>query len=600
MRIQLIHQLFEKQSKNNPTLAIIENKDRLCSHLELNEKAEKIAALLEKLGVNKNVPVGIYAKSSLSTFCYMLGALKAQGLYVPLNIELPFQTIEFILKDAQIHIVLTHQSLSGFFSTEALEIIPLFDDWVAIRLSHPPYPQPIAASSHLAYILYTSGTTGKPKGVMVSHENLIWAYLGWEKDYGLKEENFRHLQMANFAFDVFTGEWVRALCSGGTLIICEKPTLLNPEKLYDLMVEFKVNIAEFVPAVLRKLAQYLEFKNLHLDYMKTLICGSDSWTIGEYKYFKRFCIPGARLINSYGLTEATIDSAFYECHNVSELTQEQTLVPIGRSFHYVKIYILDENLKEVKRGTVGEICIGGKTVSQGYLNQTALNREKFIKNPFDRSSMLLKTGDLGSINKAGDIEFLGRKDSQTKIYGYRIELSAIEAVLNEYPSIKGSLVSVEETSSNHEHLSAWLELEKEKIEYSKLQAYLLEKLPPYMIPRVYYNIDHLPLTENRKINRKAILPRNRLFPSGLNKLESAKNEFEEFLVVWLKEHLGLEEIATNEPLYHIGLNSLQITSLATCIELKHKIAIEPCKLMPATIEKIGLMIQESKHQLLYS
>ncbi|HEY9653443.1 MAG TPA: condensation domain-containing protein, partial [Coleofasciculaceae cyanobacterium] len=225
----------------------------------------------------------------------------------------------------------------------ALIAIYLEKDWEVIAQESDENPITNVTAENLAYVIYTSGSTGKPKGVMIQHNSLVNAYFAWEEAYQLRAAPTCHLQMASFSFDVFAGDLVRALCSGGTLVLCPRDFLLDPQKLYQLMLKEKVDCAEFVPAVLRNLIQYLEENEQRLNFIRLLVCASDSWYVGEYKKFKRLCSQQTRLINSFGLTEATIDSSYFEATTL-DLSIER-LVPIGRPFANTQLYILDSNLQ---------------------------------------------------------------------------------------------------------------------------------------------------------------------------------------------------------------------------------------------------------------
>ncbi len=314
---------------------------------------------------------------------------------------------------------------------------------------------------NLAYVIYTSGSTGQSKGVMIEHQSLVNTYLGWEQIYQLRSKASCHLQMASFAFDVFSGDVVRALCSGGKLVLCPKEVLLSPEQLYALMLQEKVDCAEFVPVVLRHLIAYLEESQQRLDFMQLLICGSDSWYGGEYEKFRGLCGEKTRLINSFGLTEATIDSSYFESPTAN-LPKDQ-LVPIGRPFPNTQIYILDSNLQPVPIGVTGELYISGKGLARGYRHRPDLTAQKFIANPFSNQQLarLYKTGDLARYWADGNIEFLRRSDRQVKIRGFRIELGEIEAVLSQHPAVREVVVLSQEETQAFTRLIAYVVPDKQ-------------------------------------------------------------------------------------------------------------------------------------------
>ncbi|MDB9435706.1 amino acid adenylation domain-containing protein, partial [Dolichospermum lemmermannii CS-548] len=448
-----IHQLFEEQVKRTPdAVAVVFEREQL-TYQELNIKANQLANYLQTLGVKPEVLVGLYVERSLEMVVGLLAILKAGGAYLPLDPSYPQERIAFMLTDAQVALVLTQQRLIADLPVNSDRIICL--DNLIIQESTNNIPSKVSPEN-LAYVIYTSGSTGQSKGVMLNHHSLTNAYLAWEEAYQLRTSASSHLQMASFSFDVFTGDLVRALCSGGKLVLCPRELLLEPEKLHQLMLQEKIDCAEFVPAVLRNLILYLEKNHKCLDFMKLIICGSDSWYVQEYEKFRQFCGSSTRLINSFGVTEATIDSTYFETHTI-DLCVEQ-LVPIGCAFANTQIYILDRYLQPVPIGVPGELHIGGVGLARGYLNRPDLTQEKFIANPFSNqpNERLYKTGDLARYLPDGNIEYLGRIDNQVKIRGFRIELGEIEAALSQHPVVRETVVIARENSAGDKQLVAYL------------------------------------------------------------------------------------------------------------------------------------------------
>jgi len=457
-----IHQLFEAQVEETPEAIAVVYEDsetgcrEVATYRELNQQANQLAHYLRKRGVGPEVLVGVCLERSLAMVVALLGVLKAGGAYVPLDPTYPQERLVFMLKDAQVRVLLTQQRLVDLRLSPNSQVVCLDTDWETIASENEDNLTNCVTAANLAYLIYTSGSTGKSKGVMVQHRSLVNAYLAWEEAYQLRSHVRCHLQMASFAFDVFSGDWVRALASGGKLVLCPRELLLTPQKLYELMCREQVDCAEFVPVVLRHLIQYLEESNQRLDFMRLLVCGSDSWYVREYRKFRRFCGPQTRLINSFGLTEATIDSSYFETAAM-DLAVEQ-LVPIGRPFTNTQIYILDSDLKPVPIGIPGELHIGGLGLARGYRDRPQLTAAQFIPDPFstEAGDRLYKTGDLARWLPDGNIELLGRIDYQEKIRGYRIELGEIEATLSQHPSVQETVVLVREDCPGEKRLVAYV------------------------------------------------------------------------------------------------------------------------------------------------
>ena len=315
-----IHQLFEAQVEQTPDAVAVSFEGSSLSYRELNHCANQLARYLQGLGVEPEVLVGICLDRSLEMIVSLLGVLKAGGAYLPLDPAYPKERLSFILSDAGVSVLLTQSKLVQELPPLQAEIVLLDRDKEAIALHDRANLETLTTLDNLAYTVYTSGSTGRAKGVLVVHRNLVNAYQGWSKSYQLKTLK-SHLQMASFSFDVFSGDWIRALCSGAKLVLCPRDLLLEPDKLNPLMGKEEIDSAEFVPAVLKNLVQYLESTGQNLHLMKLLVVGSDILYVREFEQFRRVCGEKTRLINSYGVTEATIDSTYFESTTL-ELSSE--------------------------------------------------------------------------------------------------------------------------------------------------------------------------------------------------------------------------------------------------------------------------------------
>ncbi|NEP09078.1 MAG: amino acid adenylation domain-containing protein [Symploca sp. SIO2C1] len=489
-----IHELFAEQvERRSDNIAVVFGNEQI-TYRELNAKANQLAYYLQSLGVGSEVIVGICIQRSVEMLVGLLGILKAGGAYLPLDPSYPRDRLAYLLEDSGVTLLLASEKSVVRLPESKGRVVFLDQDWPVIsqnsaeNLAFPTKP------ASLAYVIYTSGSTGKPKGVEIEHKSLVNAYRSWEQAYQLRPQS-SHLQMASFSFDVFTGDWVRALCSGAKLVLCPRDFLLEPEKLYRLMLQEQVDYAEFVPAVMRNLIEYLENTEQNLDFMRVLAIGSDSWSVQEYQRFRQFCGSGTRLVNSYGVSEATIDSCYFENANIQRPVESP--VPIGKPFANALLYILDAHLQLVPIGVPGELHIGGIGLARGYLNRPELTAKKFIANPFipnpveylhfdgnkaegrrqkaegckveeydkclarfdisqEEGARLYKTGDQARYLPDGNIELLGRIDNQVKIHGFRIEPGEIEALLAKRPEVRQTTVIVREDQPNNKRLVAYV------------------------------------------------------------------------------------------------------------------------------------------------
>jgi amino acid adenylation domain-containing protein len=552
---QCIHQLFEAQVEKTPDAIAVVFEEQQLTYRELNDKANQLAHYLQKLGVDPEVLVGICVERSLEMVIGFLGILKAGGAYLPLDPAYPQERITFMLADAQVSVVLTQQRLIAELPANFAQIICL--DHLITQESKENLSTEVRPEN-LAYVIYTSGSTGQSKGVMIQHSSLVNAYFAWDTKYQLRTNATSHLQMASFSFDVFSGDLIRALCSGGKLVLCPRNYLLSSEQLYELMQKEKIDCAEFVPAVLRNLIQYLENSQQRLDFMRLLICGSDSWSGSEYLKFFQFCSSQTRLINSYGLTEATIDSSYFETKS-QKISAEQ-IVPIGQPFPNTKFYILDQYLQPIPIGVAGELYIGGFNLARGYRHRPELTAEKFIPNPFSHNpgEHLYKTGDLVRYLLDGNIEFLQRIDNQVKIRGFRIEIGEIEAAINQNPEIRETVVIVREDKQDDKRLVAYVIPQSTDISVLELRNFLKAKLPDYMIPSAFVVLEKIPLTPNGKIDRRALPVPDTIQQPEENTSLNLTPVQEMLAGIWA-DILGIKQVGIHDNFFELGGHSLLAT-----------------------------------------
>jgi amino acid adenylation domain-containing protein len=555
-RGKCVHHLFEEQASRTPDARAVAYGGQTLTYRELNARANRLARHLARRGVGRGALVGVCLERSPDALVAILGVLKAGGAYVALDPTYPQDRLGFMTADSQATVVLTHRALRDRLATTTAELIFL-DDWPTIANEAPGDFAGGAATDGPAYVVYTSGSTGKPKGVVVSHAGLLNSYLGWEEAYDLRHPGACHLQMAGMSFDVFSGDWVRALCSGGKLVICPMDVFLNPEQLYELMARERVTCAEFVPAVLRGLMDYLAKSGRRLDFMRLLIAGSDTWYVREYREFKRLCGLGTRVINSYGVAEATIDSTFFEGSVAAR--PDEGVVPIGRPFANAEVYVLDPALQPVPVGVPGELYLGGVGLALGYLNRPELTAQKFIPHPFraEPGARLYKTGDLARYRADGNLEFLGRGDHQLKIRGLRIEAGEIEAALAQHPEVREALVVAREDTPGDRRLVAYVvPANGQAVSAADLRGFLQGKLPEYMVPSFFVPLEAVPLSPNGKVDRRALPPPPREDRAGADGLLTPRDVVEAQLALIWQEVLGVQNVGVRDNFFAAGGHSM--------------------------------------------
>jgi len=556
-----LHELFEAQARRTPdAIAVVAPEAGSLTYGQLDARANQLAHHLRARGIGPEVLVGVCLERTPELLVALLGILKAGGAYVPLDPTYPAERLARMASEARLSLLLTQQALVETFANPEVALY-LLDTEDPARAALPTHAPPrLTTPDGLAYVVFTSGSTGMPKGVMVSHRSWANAYLGWERSYGLREHCQSHLQMASFSFDVFAGDLSRALCSGGKLVLCPREWLLEPPRLLALMREERVDCAEFVPAVLRGLLQHLEETGQKLDFMRVLVAGSDAWYVNEYHRLQAIIGDGTRLINSYGVSEATIDSTWFES---GELGPGDTqLVPIGRPFANNQLYVLDAHQQPVPAGIAGELFIGGEGVARGYCHRPELTAERFVPAPFstEPGARLYRTGDRARYLPGGDLEFLGRADTQVKLRGFRVELGEIEAALGKHPSVQGAAVLLREDPGTPRRLVAYV-VGPDLSDMAVLRDHLRERLPDYMVPAVFVRLDAIPLSPNGKVDRKAFPAPDAAQRTGEQQLVEPRSETEASLLALWRDVLGQTSLGVTDDFFDVGGHSLLATQI---------------------------------------
>jgi fengycin family lipopeptide synthetase D len=546
--------LFEQQVEKTPNAVAIVFEDNELTYIQLNNQANQIANyLIANYSTRPDDLIGIIVDRSERMFVGILGILKSGAAYVPIDPDYPQDRVQFLMSDSQMKLILTDISLDTITEECNLPVIHLIKD---VHFFNQMSDENLCISintSQLAYIIYTSGSTGKPKGVMVEHGNLTNVALAWRRQYELGNFTVKLLQIASISFDVFVGDMCRALLNGGKLVVCPADIKVDAQDLYQLVNHHQINILESTPTVVLPLMQYIHDKNLAYSWMKLLILGADICPKEDFKKLLKYFGNTIRILNSYGTTETTIDSSFYET-NYANL-YEGGSVPIGKPMDNMTYLLLDSNQNIVPFGLIGELYIGGSSVARGYLNRPELTNERFIQNPFDSSDRLYRTGDLARWLPDGNLEFIGRGDDQVKIRGYRIELGEIETAIYTHTSVVQAVVCAKKNAFGEKILVAYIEVSDTIPTSSEWRAFLNEHLPEYMIPTFYVEMKEWQITPNGKLDRRH-LPELEMNLEPMITFALPENRTQEQLLAIWQEVLGKDTIGINDNLFEIGGSSL--------------------------------------------
>ncbi|MDJ0580940.1 amino acid adenylation domain-containing protein [Crocosphaera sp.] len=541
-------QLIESQVSVTPKNVAVIFEEQKLTYQQLNQKANKLAHYLRKLGIEPDTLVGICVERSLEMVVGLLGILKAGGAYVPIDPEYPDERLSYMIADSQVEVLLTQSSLLNKLPKSEAKVICLDQDWSTINEEQNSNLDISITADNLAYMIYTSGSTGKPKGAMNKHSGIVNRLLWMQETYQLNEGD-RVLQKTPFSFDVSVWEFFWPLLIGAKLVMAQPGGHRDSKYLIKLIQQQQITSLHFVPSMLQIFLEDVEV--VQCKSLKRVICSGEALPYDLQERFFEYL--NCELHNLYGPTEAAIDVTYWQCQHHHPLKK----VPIGRPVANTQLYILDAHLQPVPIGVKGELHIGGVQVGKGYLNQPELTEAKFIPNPFDEDTLLYKTGDLCRHLEDGNIEYLGRIDYQIKLRGFRIELGEIEASLVSHPDIKESVVIATKEQEN-KCLVAYC-VSTQPILPETLREYLKTKLPDYMVPSTFLMLEELPLTPNGKVNRRA-LPTPDFTPTIKSYVPPQTATEQTIIDIW-SASLGIETIGIYDNFFELGGNSLLATKV---------------------------------------
>ncbi len=573
-----IAMLFEEQVLLYPDKTALVFKDESFTYRKLNERANQLSRTLVDLGVNANTPVGILTDKSAEMIVGILAIIKAGGAYVPIDPEYPEQRIHFIIEDSGCRILLIQERYYHFEVPGVMKLNLNVSDSYSKDKTNPGQS---GSSSDLAYIMYTSGTTGKPKGSVIQQYSVI--RLVRNTNYIDLSASDRLLLTGAIVFDATTFEIWGMLLNGGTLYIAEKETILNPVALGNELINNDITILWLTSALFTLIAEQNTeiFRKLNF-----LLSGGDILSAPHINKV-RLANPNLKVINCYGPTENTTFSTTYliECffdHNI----------PIGKPISNSTTYIFDKYLNYQPIGLIGELYVGGEGLSKGYLNRDDLNRVSFIDNPLNPGEKLYKTGDLARWLPDGNIEFHGRADSQLKIRGFRVEPEEIESVITEIEGVVEAVIKAVKVEEGDYRLVAFLNVsETFTMEPKDIIRILRTKLPSYMVPSALKCMNGFPKTINGKTDKKALnadLDDLTIRP-GMDEYKFTPTE-EIIHNIWCKI-LKTDRVSNEESFYEIGGNSLLGLRLINMLREKLGISLNFKELvMNSTISQLAALI----------
>ena len=558
-----IPSLFEETVAQKGDEICIVTDDKNYTFAEFNNLVKLIDLEIRKITHGKKQTIAVAAERSIEMYASIYAIVRGGNSYLPIDPAYPEGRIEYMLENSGTKLVLAQDKFCDLFNK-----IKVLNVSETIRSGAFPTENPAVSAlpEDTAYIIYTSGSTGRPKGVKVSHRSLLNRILWMEKSYPL-DENSVILQKTPFTFDVSLWEIFWWGISGGKMAFMKSGEHFLPEKIVEAVKRQGVTTIHFVPSVFDLFVSRLENNPSEREKVASL---KDVFVSGEVlsaslinRFYAMFTAEKVKIHNLYGPTECAVDVTYYDCKS-----EETDPLPIGKPIDNTDIFILDSNMQAVPKGVTGEICVGGTNVGEGYVNNEGLTKEVFLKNPFGEGK-IYKTGDLGYINSENEIIFSGRKDSQIKLNGQRVELSEIENAISEIEGITLAAVAARKNSEGSQILCAFYTGESK--ESGEIRQKLGSSLPGYMIPQIIMHLEEMPLTSSGKIDRQS-LPVIDLdnIVSGKEFVE-ARTEEEKALVEAVKQVLKTDRVSVTDNFFELGGDSIQAIFVVSAL---HKAGFE--------------------------
>lgn len=551
LRHGFVPDLVSLHAHRMPEALALASATELVSYRNLEERANQLANYLRTLGVGPDVPVGVCLERSPSMAMVALAILKAGGAYVPLDPVYPPERLAFMLEDSQVPILITREVLNQQLPRNGWKVVDIEEQASEIAKQSTTAPEQPISGSQLAYVIFTSGSDGHPKGVQITHAALLNLVQWHLRAFDIVPAD-RASQLASVSFDAAVWELWPYLVAGSSVHFCDDTTRLTHESLQDWLLTERISIS-FVPTALAERLMTMEWPSGCA--LRVLLTGADT--------LHRYPAPGLpfAVVNNYGPTECTVVATSGQVLPNDHPDRKPT---IGRPIDNVQIHILDDDLRPVPTGQIGEVYIGGAGLARGYRNRPDLDREKFIPNPFSVTSneRLYRTGDLGRYLAGGQIAFVGRIDSQIKIRGYRIEPNEIISVLSQHPGVQASMVLARDDAAGNKQLVGYVvPIRGAQLSYASLVLFAREYLPDYMVPGLFVQLDSLPVNSNGKVDRASLPapdPTNIIGDQGRGRPQTA---IEKRIVRILGDLLGIEGIGTNDNFFFLGGHSLLGTQL---------------------------------------
>ncbi|MFF7958339.1 amino acid adenylation domain-containing protein [Streptomyces rubiginosohelvolus] len=560
-----VQELFEQRVAAAPdAVALIAGGEEL-TYAELNRRANRIAHRLRATGVGPESLVGLCLERGTDLMPALLGIVKSGAGYVPLDPANPADRLRHVISDAGVRTVVTDLGRAPLIESAVPgELLVLDRDQETLAEQPETNPEHLGVPDNTLYVIYTSGTTGRPKGVSLSHANVLRLFPALRRRISFDASDVWAL-FHSYAFDVSVFEMWGALLHGGTLVVVPQDVARSPEDFLDLLVEHRVTMLAETPSAFRPLVDLAAQGDPRIDRLslRMVMNGGEPLEMADLlPWSDRLGLEHPVLVNAHGITETTVIDTFHSIAPGDGAAGAS--LPIGPPLDDVSVHLLDRRGNLVPYGVPGEMCVGGPALARGYLGRPALTAERFVPDPYGPpGSRLYRTGDLARRGTGGELEFIGRTDDQVKVRGYRVELGEIETVLARHPGVRDAVVIVREDRSGERQLVAYCIAERSAGALptsAELAEHCGTDLPEYMVPSAYVALDALPLTVNGKLDRRA-LPAPTQDAVAREDFAAPRTAVEERVAAIWSQVLGVDRVGIHDGFFAIGGDSIRGVAL---------------------------------------
>ncbi|GAA4264173.1 hypothetical protein GCM10022255_115360 [Dactylosporangium darangshiense] len=553
-----VHELIAGWVESDPSAVAVQAGEVSLTYGELWDRAGRLAGWLRSAGVGAESVVGVAVERGVDLVVAVLGVWRAGGAYLALDPGYPVDRLAFMVADAGVGVLVGHRSVAAGLAG----LVPVVC-WLDEPIQAAPVEVLPVVAGQAACVIYTSGSTGVAKAVVVPHAVLLGVLGGWMRSHFGAGERLRWLSVASASFDVFTGDVVRALGSGGTLVLGAVGLQLSVAEWCAVLVGQRVEAMEVAPRYADALVAHLEDTGVVLDGLRLLVVTTDVWRLEAAARARQ--VLDARVLTAYGVTEAGIDSTF------AEPGGGVGPAPVGGALPGTRLYVLDAFLRPVPIGVPGELFIGGSGVARGYLGRAELTAQRFVADPFAGGGRLYRSGDVVRWRADGTLEFLGRNDAQVKVRGYRIEPGEVEQVLRGHPEISDAVVVADE---GRERLIAYVVPGV----VEGLRGWLRERLPEFMVPSMFLDLAALPLNPNGKVDRAALPAPDGVRPGLAGEYVAPRDPAEQLIAEIWTDVVGLDRVGVHDNFFELGGQSLLAMRVLARIRTVFDVGLPPADL----------------------